>query len=127
MTEKQKKIAIIVSVIALALLLLLSSKKASGTTIVNQEQAPAIDVTIPSMNIPERSPFAIVLPGLPDFTPYQYSAISPCMCNGAAVSQPQNNSPLITYVTNMGNQGPNIYNYSAPKTNSGDFVGVYTG
>jgi hypothetical protein len=81
MTEKQKKLAIIAGTIIIALILLFSSRKA-GNYIVNNQDAPPIEVTIPSMNMPVRSPIAINIPGLPSFTPYQYSAISPCMCNG---------------------------------------------
>lgn len=111
MTEKQKKIAIIVGTIVIGLILLLSSRKSAGTTIVNQQEMPPIQVSIPSMNIPARSPFAITLPGLPSYSPYQYSAVSPCMCNGAATRQ-TDNEPLVTFVTNAGSTGANIYNYN---------------
>jgi hypothetical protein len=111
MTEKQKKIALIVGTIIIGLIILLSSRKSvAGTTIVNQESAPPINVSIPSFNIPARSPIAINIPALPSASPYDYNAISPCMCNGAAVAQLQ--MPSITFVTNEGNSGPNIYDYS---------------
>lgn len=131
MTEKQKKLAIIVVTIVIALILLLWSRKGVSGTIYNQEQMPPISVTIPGFNIPERSPIAINIPGLPSFTPYQYSAISPCMCNGAATTQGYT-GPLVEFVTNQGSTGPNIYNYTTQQTsysNSG-FTGVpypYTG
>ena len=114
MTEKQKKLAIIIGVIVIALILLLSSKKGAGTTIVNQEQAVPIQVSIPSLNIPERSGIAVNVPGLPSFTPYQYSAISPCMCNGAETLQSPVSPISLTLVTNTGCGGSNIYNYAPP-------------
>jgi hypothetical protein len=119
MTEKQKKIAIIAGVVIIALLLLLSGRRAAGNTIVNQQGVPDIQVTIPSMNIPERGPFAITIPGLPSFTPYQYSAISPCMCNGAATSAQQQSGMALTFVTNAGGAGTNVYNYYPPQQQSG--------
>lgn len=120
MTEKQKKLAIIAGTILIAFVLLLTRK--SGGTIVNQEGMTPINVSIPSLNIPQRSPIAINIPGLPSVSPYAYNAISPCMCNGA-VTTPISR-PLITYSTtvNEGNAGPNIYNYS-----SGSDSGGYSG
>lgn len=120
MNERQKKLALIAGTIVIALILLLSSRKATGTTIVNQQQAPGITVSIPGMNIPVRTPFAVNIPGLPSFTPYQYSAVSPCMCNGSEISNSNAyNGPLVEFVTNQGNSGPNIYNSNTP-------TGVYT-
>jgi len=110
MTEKQKKLAIIAGTIVIGLILLLYSRKA-GSTIVNQQNMPPIQVSIPSLNIPDRSGIAINIPGLPSFSPYRYSAISPCMCNGAATT-PVNNAPLIEFVNNAAGTGSNVYNYN---------------
>jgi len=124
MTEKQKKWAIIITTVIIGIIILLMGRKASGATIVNQQEMPPINVTIPSLNIPERSPIAITIPGLPSYTPYQYSAISPCMCNGGA-STNNYQGPLVEFVTNQGSTGPTIYNYSTPSTSSNSsFVGV---
>jgi hypothetical protein len=110
MTEKQKKIALVIGTVVIAVIILLWSRRASGSTIINKEGMAPINVSIPSLNLPPRTPFAINIPGLPAFTPYQFSAISPCMCNGAATSLPSDSGFSITFVTNEGNSGPNIYN-----------------
>lgn len=119
MTEKQKKIAIIAATVIVAIILLLSSKRASGNTIVNQQGVPDIQVTIPSMNIPDRSGLVINIPGLPSVDPYSFSPISPCMCNGAATQQSNVNPLNFTFVTNQGNAGPNVYNYYSPQPSTG--------
>lgn len=126
MTEKQKKIALITGTVIIALIILLWSRKAAGNTIINKSDMAPINVSIPSMNIPERSPFAINIPGLPSFSPYQFSAISPCMCNGAAQTTSAYQGPLVTFVTNQGSSGPNIYNYSSvqPDTIRTGFTGI---
>jgi hypothetical protein len=121
MTEKQKKLAIIVGVIVIALLLLMSRKP--GTTIVNQKGLDPTQVSLPSNDMPIRSPFIINIPGLPSYTPYQYSAVSPCMCNGAATTLGAYQGPLVTFVTNQGNSGPNIYNYTPPPPPKNVFYG----
>lgn len=109
MTEKQKQIAIVIGVVVIAVIILFSRKGAAGQTIVNQQGLSPINVTIPGFNIPLRSPIAINIPGLPSASPYDYNAISPCMCNGSAtVSAPS--GPSITFITNEGNSGPNVYN-----------------
>jgi hypothetical protein len=126
MTEKQKKIAIVIGVVVIAVIILFSRKGASGNTIVNQQGLSPINVTIPGFNIPERSPFAINIPGLPSAAPYDYNAISPCMCNGSSLSAPSNTGLSITFVTNEGSAGPNVYNYP-PATVSNDYYGGFTG
>lgn len=115
MTERQKKIALIVGTIIIALILLLSGRKGTaGTVINNQGETSPINVTVPGFNIPERSPIAINIPGLPEMSPYNFNAISPCMCNGTALASASNVPALsLTFVTNMGDSGPNIYNYPA--------------
>jgi hypothetical protein len=125
LSEKQKKLAIIFGTIVIGLLLLLSSRKGNSTTIVNQSEMPPIQVTIPSLNLPERSPIAIVIPGLPSGSQYEYNAISPCMCNGASQNAYPTNTLNLEFVTNQGSSGPNIYNYNYQQ-NSGfsGFVGI---
>jgi hypothetical protein len=120
MTEKQKKLAIIAGTVVIALILLLSFRsKGNGAInnkqIVNQAGVEPINVSIPSMNIPQRSPIAINIPALPSMSPYAFSAISPCMCNGAGTVAPIQQNPLVTFVTNQANSGPNIYNYYEPE------------
>lgn len=127
MTEKQKKIAIIAGTVILALILLLSRKGSnSGTTIVNKEEMPGITVNIPGFNIPQRGDINISIPALPSASPYGFSAISPCMCNGAG-NVTQSNGPLIEFVTNQGARGGNTYNYTTqqytPQYNNA-FIGV---
>jgi hypothetical protein len=117
MTEKQKKLAIIIGTVIIGIIILFWSRRATGgTTIVNQQGLAPIQVTIPSLNIPERSPIAINIPGLPAFTPYDFNAISPCMCNGAAslYQDTSNSGPAYEFVYNEGDSGPNVYNYYAP-------------
>lgn len=111
MTEKQKKLAIIVGTIVIALLLLMTSRKVGSTT-VNHQGLDPLAVSLPSNDMPLRSPIIVNIPGLPSFSPYQYSAVSPCMCNGAA-STSAYAGPLIEFVTNQGNVGGNTYNYSS--------------
>lgn len=113
MTEKQKKIAIIAGTVILAILILLWRKGAmGGTTIVNREGGGLDQVSVPGFTMPERSPIAINIPELPSFTPYQYSAISPCMCNGADLSNSGSyDGPLVTFTINQGNAGASIYDY----------------
>lgn len=111
MSEKQKRLLFILGIVMIAAYLLLS-RKASGTTIVNQEGAAPISVTVPSFNMPPRNPIAINIPALPSATPYAYNAVSPCMCNGSAVSGPINSGLSLTFVTNEGSAGPNVYDYS---------------
>jgi hypothetical protein len=114
MTEGQKKLAIIGTVI-LVVLFFLTSSKGVGSTIINQSNRQPIDANIPSVDIP-RGNITINVPGLPSFTPYQFSPISPCMCNGAEVTSMNNpQGPLVTFITNQGSSGPNIYNYTPPK------------
>lgn len=112
MTEKQKKLAIIVGVIVIGLLLLMTSRKAGSTT-VNHQGLDATQVSLPSNDMPLRSPFIINIPGLPSYTPYQYSAVSPCMCNGQATSPGAYQGPLVTFITNQGSRGGNTYNYQS--------------
>lgn len=111
MTENQKKLAIIFGTVIIALFFLLSSKKA-GTTIINKEAAPQYGVSVPGITLPPRSGYAVNIPTLPSATPYAFSPISPCMCNGMATSTPtQQQGPTYTNVYNAANNGPNIYNY----------------
>jgi len=126
MTEGQKKLAI-VAVIVVAIVLLFWPKRAGGTTQTDKNGNP-INVSIPSLSLPPRDGLVINIPGLPAFTPYAFSPISPCMCNGAAQSSTlQMPAGLsITNVTNMGNSGPNIYNYTPPKPVN-DFYGYVMG
>lgn len=122
MTEKQKKLALIVGTIVIGLIILLWSRKSVGDTIINKQNAPGITVSIPSLDFPERSPIAINIPGLPSFTPYQFSAISPCMCNGAASTYQPNTQPLFEIVNNAADSGPNIYNNYYSSSNDYAFV-----
>jgi hypothetical protein len=126
-TEKQKKIALIVGTIVIALILLLTSRKGAGTTIVNQEEMAPINVSIPAFNIPERGGITINIPALPTQSQYGFNAISPCMCNGASTSSGMYNGPLVTNVFNAGDSGPNIFNYNSGGTTPRDtgFYGVY--
>jgi hypothetical protein len=123
MTENQKKIAIVAGVIIIALILLMSRKQIAQTQATN----PLGDVQLPSQSLPARN-INVVIPGLPNYSPYQYSPISPCMCNGAAVTQSAYQGPLVTFVTNQASNGPNIFNYPSP-TGGGNIplTGVPTG
>jgi len=125
MTEGQKKLAI-VAVIVVAIVLLFWPKRAGGATQTTDANGNPITVSIPSLSLPPRDGLVINIPGLPAFTPYAFSPISPCMCNGAAqgstLQMPAGLS--ITNVTNMGNSGPNIYNYQPAPTQPRYFVGT---
>ena len=126
MTEKQKKIAIIVGVIVIAVFLLWMRKGSAGTTIINQEELPPINVSIPGFNIPERGDIVINVPALPSGSQYGFNAISPCMCNGQSTSG--YDGPLFNFTLNEAGRGPNIYNYfptTVPQDNA--FYGRYTG
>jgi hypothetical protein len=127
MNEKQKKLAIIAFTVIVAVILLLWTKKAGGNTIVNQGQAPQYSVSIPSLNLPPRDGLVINVPGLPNFTPYEFSPISPCMCNGASQLTPPPQGPLIMNITNMGNSGPNVYSQpiNSTKSHYTDFSGNF--
>jgi hypothetical protein len=125
MTEQQKKLAII-GIIIIAAILLLWPKQAGGKTVATNSDAQPFDVSIPSLNMPDRGNLIINVPGLPSYSPYAFSPISPCMCNGADMyAQNGNNTSglQMTFVTNQGSSGPNIYNYTAPKS-GGDFTGI---
>lgn len=114
MTEGQKKLAIVAVIIA-AIVLLFWPKRAGGAVMQDKNGNP-INVSIPSLNLPPRDGLVINIPGLPSFTPYAFSPISPCMCNGAGSASPLQmpQGLQITNITNMGNSGPNVYNYTAP-------------
>lgn len=113
MTQTQKKLAIGGFVLLAIVFLLWSRKGSAGTTIVNQNNPPAIQVDIPGFNLPPRGDINISIPALPTRSQYSYNAISPCMCNGGAMAAtPAYSDPLVTFVTNQGAQGPNVYNFN---------------
>lgn len=108
MTEKQKKIAIVIGVVLIAIMLLWS-RKTNASIIVNQQGLAPIDISIPGFNIPERGGINITIPALPSRSQYGFNAISPCMCNGASTVTSAPRGPMVEFVTNLGNSGPNIY------------------
>jgi len=113
MNEKTKRIAIIVGVIVVALLLFMRNSNNSSSVITSGEIPATNDLQAPIINISGRTPFVI-----PDFADYNsaktLSAIGAC----CADCRPQSgNLPRavtgsgITFITNRGNSGPNVYNY----------------
>lgn len=111
MTERQKRIAIILAVIVIALLLLLTSKGGATTVVRNSGDMPELtNLSSPNIVINGRRPFI-----LPDFASRggnDFSVIGACCadCRPARQSFRGEAPPQYLFVTNMANRGPTIYN-----------------
>lgn len=120
MTESQKRIAIIVTVILIALWLFWPKAKKILTDagLFN----PVIE--IPAFDLPPRTGYPIVIPELPPMEPieYPFNAISACMCGSGQVpyylqpavpqqpTQPTIQQPIVTRQTTVGGyRGPSTY------------------
>lgn len=114
MTEKQKRWAIIGFVVIAIIILMLWRKAGTSTVTNNPTDLAPINITIPGFNIPPRGGITITIPPLGAMSPYSFNAVSACMCGGNQLAPIDNSGPSINFVTNEGNNGPNIYNYSAP-------------
>lgn len=126
MTEKQKKWAIIGGVIIIALIILLSGKKGATNSVTNQQADLApINVDIPGFNIPPRGDITITIPPLGAPTPYDFNAVSACMCGGQQLSSSGYDGPLFEIVNNEGDNGPNIYNYAPAQSASPGLYGSW--
>lgn len=114
MSENQKRLLIIGVVIIVALILFMRGNNSSVTNVSNGEEIPLQNVSAPTINISGREPFV-----LPNFAPYNpantLSAIGACCADcsnrGNTQSYRENGGPRYSFVTNMGNAGPNVFNY----------------
>lgn len=121
MTENQKRIAIVVVVLIVALLLFMRGGNANaGNTVVNNGGLVEFgDVASPNLSAPSftfnpREPFV-----LPDFgtNPNNLSAIGACCADcSPRTATPSYRAPTpgITFITNRGNSGPNVFVYQQP-------------
>lgn len=115
MTKKQKKWLTIGGIIAFVIIVLLLLNRKAGANVINNEAPIQMgNVDIPGITLPPRGTIALTLPGLPNDNPYNFNAISPCMCNPNAPALSNDSGLSITFenVTNEANAGPTIYNYS---------------
>jgi hypothetical protein len=115
MNERQKQLLIIGVIVVIALILFMRSNN-NSTTVVN---SGGDNVSLPQVNTPNiiiegRQPFVLPNFGVSN-SANSLSAIGAC----CADCRPQTNTSSfksntgsgITFVTNMGNSGPNVYNY----------------
>lgn len=117
MNEKQKRIAIIIAVIVMAIILFMRSSKGEASQVVNDNGEVALDnVSLPGVYIPERRSFT-----LPAFnvgnSARDLSAIGACCADCRPSSGRQSfimPSSGNTFVTNLGNAGANVFNYYQP-------------
>lgn len=114
MSENQKRLLIIGGVIIAALIFLMRGNNSAATVVSNGEEIPLQNVSAPTINISGRAPF--ILPNLAPYNPANtLSAIGACCADcsnrGNTQSYRDNGGPSYTFVTNMGNAGPNVYNY----------------
>jgi hypothetical protein len=116
MTENQKRLAIVGVVIIVALFFFMRGNDSNATTVVNEGSIIAGGgVESPSITIGARRPF--VLPNFSGFASNNsLSAIGACCadCRPQTTSFRRDTSSGITFVTNRGDNGPNIYNYYTP-------------
>lgn len=119
MTEKQKRIAIIATVIIIALWLFWPKAKKVLTD--NGWIMP--DIIIPAFDLPPRTEYPIVIPGLPPLDPieYPFSAVSACGCGTGLIpyylepavaqtpTQPTINQPVVTRSSSFGYRTPTTY------------------
>lgn len=114
MTERDKRISIIVGTVILAVLLLLFFKRGAGAG-----AAAGSDYTLPAVTGPNLGPVysggsrTIVIPGLNLGGP-NLNMIGAC-CSDCMQSQPTFNNPTYagpSMTINEGNSGPTVYNYS---------------
>ena len=114
MSENQKRLLIIGFVVIVALILFMRGNNSTVTNVSNGEEIPLQNVSAPAINISGRAPF--VLPNLGDFnSATNLSAIGACCADcsnrGNSQSYRESGGPRYTFVTNMGNRGPNVFNY----------------
>lgn len=114
MTENQKRLAIVGVVIIVALILFMRNSGSNATTVISGNELPsASNLQSPTIVIKERQPFV-----LPNFSGgasnNSLSAIGACCADCRPQTSSFRNAPSgngITFVTNRGNSGPNVYNY----------------
>lgn len=132
MTENRKKM-MIVGGVALAVILLLLWKSRAATAAASTAPVELPNVQIPAFNVPIQSPYNINIggvnvPGLPQLNPYEFQAISPCMCNGSSLSQPMLSVPGVTIVENAAPTMGAVYNYAPASSGGCDWApGYYAG
>jgi hypothetical protein len=119
MTEKDKRIAIIIGTVILAILLLLYFKRGvAGTsveTVDGYTPSTVSGVTYGPTYTGDEGPWTFNLPGL-DLSGPDYSMIGAC-CSDCLQTQTTPVDPYYsgggnTYVFNAADQGPTIYNYN---------------